>query len=96
MGAYEYCSTITSVKDMGHINYDENISIFPNPTQGSFTIESGELIIIDKVTIHNALGQQVEITRGNNVNISSLSKGVYLLKIVFNSGRTACRKVVKH
>ncbi|VAW34186.1 hypothetical protein MNBD_GAMMA01-1234, partial [hydrothermal vent metagenome] len=60
--------------------FNNTISIFPNPTANTFTIDFGNEIL-EKVIIYNELGQKIKeipIAIGTNeVNISNLSNGIY-------------------
>ena len=73
-------STALSVND-----YElSNVYVFPNPTKDIIKIDTIETI--DKVVVVNQLGQRVlEINRknlfNNKINLSSLSKGVYLMTV---------------
>ncbi|MCB0455607.1 MAG: T9SS type A sorting domain-containing protein, partial [Aequorivita sp.] len=69
-------------------------SIYPNPTNGLFTVNSASKI--SKVTIYNNLGQLIFISEENNqVDISTISKGIYFVKIKDENGQTETKKVVK-
>ena len=71
----------------------DNILISPNPSNGIINLNSIELI--EKVTITNTIGQNIETYFPNNTNISIAIKnnGIYLLTIQTQKGiRT--RKVI--
>jgi hypothetical protein len=58
-------------------------TIYPNPTSGSFKINSNKSEIVD-VKIFGILGKQVLQTRVNtnqDIDISSFEKGVYFVKV---------------
>lgn len=68
------------------------ISVFPNPTHGKFRIEGLEAI---EVQIYNALGQLVKTIQGSNeINISNLPNGLYLLEIIGQNG-VATKQIIK-
>ena len=75
--------------------FNNTISITPNPTTNTFTIDLKDEIL-EKVVIYNELGQQVKETTSNEVNISNLSNGVYFVKITSENGKTATKKVIKN
>ncbi|WP_179333179.1 T9SS type A sorting domain-containing protein [Winogradskyella costae] len=65
-------------------NLFEATSIYPNPTSGILNIKSSEAI--DNVTVFNLLGQTVanfdkDAITDSSVNLSELSKGLYLIKV---------------
>jgi len=73
------------------------IELFPNPTNGMvyFKFPLNETIL--KVSLFNVLGQHVNtfsVTRNNNLmDISSLSKGVYIAKIESNNGSKSLKLI---
>lgn len=79
-------STVTSVRDE---NLAANVSIFPNPTNAFFTIKT-ENLQIKNLKIFSVLGQQVyennAIQANTNIDISHLSKAIYVLRIETERG----------
>lgn len=76
-------------------NNFENIKISPNPTSDKFFINSENLI--QKVSIFNTLGKnifEVSIDK-KEIDISSFSKGIYLVKIQFENQKSIHRKIIK-
>ena len=73
-----------------------NVSLYPNPTVGQLNIECAEAI--REVAIFNALGQQVatNFNLGNKslLDLSTLSKGTYAMRISLQNGETVVRKFV--
>lgn len=93
-------STVTVASCAGITQNTEFISsIYPNPTQGAVIMKfayafSGEL------AVHNALGQLIFEKKLNNVNeyeldISTQSNGVYMLKLRNGNGAEKILKVIK-
>ena len=71
------------------------LNIYPNPvTNGTLFIDT-KLNAEKSVTIFNVLGKEVlnTITSSNAINVSKLSAGVYVVKVIEN-GSTATRKLV--
>lgn len=71
--------------------------VYPNPTNGIITIEgSGEGILL----ITTISGQKVYNSRIQNrlttININNEQPGQYILKIIWNSGKTETWKVTKN
>lgn len=67
-----------------------NISIYPNPSNGLFTVDFGNSIETANLMIYNMLGQEVYSENIKNattktLNLEHLSKGTYVLKYVENS-----------
>lgn len=74
-----------------------NIKIYPNPAKEFIMIDSINSNIT-AIEIFNVLGKNLYSQNGltnNRINISTLSNGIYLLKIT-SDGRTITRKVIKN
>ena len=82
-----------------NIELKSNVNIYPNPTNGVFSIT------LDKnkdceILIDNVLGQTVYKEFHNNLNsttidLSSLEKGVYMIKIQFDNSSSLTKVVVE-
>ena len=74
---------------------NNNVSIYPNPTENNITIEADD---ITQIEIYNTVGQMVERVDADDdsveINVSSYNSGVYLMKITLNNGQTFTEKVV--
>lgn len=70
----------------------ENISLYPNPTTSSLTIEGIELTNYF-VTIHSSLGQLFKNNKiiNNQIDVSELSQGVYIITISSKENTTIKR-----
>ena len=70
----------------------DNITVYPNPTTGKLYIDA---IGVQKVECYNAMGQLVSVYNNvRDIDLGSLSEGVYTLRITVPQGVTM-RKVVK-
>ena len=73
-------------------SYLDGIGVYPNPTTGNLYIDAMD---VQKVECFNQMGQLVGVyDNANELNISDLSNGVYMLRITVPQGVTM-RKVVK-
>lgn len=79
------------VSDISDNNIQDNFIIYPNPTSGKFEI-SGNAIL--EVEIRDILGNMVSRNRSSIVDIKDQSNGIYLVKIVSETG-TTIQKVFK-
>lgn len=75
----------------------ENVAfeIWPNPVRGKLNINADETI--SSVEIINLVGQQVLSVNMNGINsldVSSLKKGMYLVKVLFMNGQTGFSKIL--
>lgn len=75
--------------------FASKVSIYPNPANEFVTISSS--VEINKIEVYNLLGKKVSSSSSlinNTLDISNLSKGMYLLKLTSEEG-TATKKIVK-
>ena len=91
---YEYRNDIDLLLSIDKNDF-ENIKISPNPTLNKIFINSKN--ITQKVSIFNTIGKKVfELnTNKNEIDISTLSKGIYFMKIQFDNQKSISRKVIK-
>ncbi|MEJ6675408.1 MAG: T9SS type A sorting domain-containing protein, partial [Polaribacter sp.] len=60
-------------------DFSNSIIIYPNPVKNILTIDG---LVVQDVVIYSVLGKEVlKISNQNRVNVSSLSKGVYFIKV---------------
>jgi len=80
--------------DKGAVNSLKNptVNVFPNPATSEVSINA------DRVSISNILGQQIKTVAvtNNKLNISDLSKGVYVFKAYKNDKYIGTAKVTKN
>lgn len=81
---------ILEVKDFSNNLF----SLYPNPTNDLVNIKSKTPI--SEISVYNNLGQLLfTLENTNQVDISSVNKGIYLLKIVGADGYVEAKKMVK-
>ncbi len=90
------CSAVSNsitVMDAGiETSSISTIRVYPNPTQGSITIESDTPI--ESVVIQSTAGKVLGIFHETTIDLSHLSRGVYIAQITSN-GTTTIRRIVK-
>ncbi len=91
IGAFENTSALSNNDE----TFNNIISIFPNPTTNTFTIDLKDEIL-EKAIIYNQLGQQIKEVTTNKVDISNVANDIYFVKITSQSGRTAVKKLIKN
>jgi len=73
-----------------------NFSMYPNPATNSLTLNASETI--EKISIHNILGQKIIQMNTNNssitTDISALQNGIYLITVE-SMGKTSTAKLIK-
>jgi len=88
---YNYGEKTASVKEVRFIDFE----VYPNPT--SSAIEIVEINFnLKQIEIFNILGKKVLTSTKNEVNITDLVNGVYLLKIESEKGEIATKRIVKN
>ena len=71
---------------------EPGVKVYPNPANGVVRIEG---VIANEVWVFNALGQLVKTVRGTNeIDLSGLVDGVYMLRIRDKEGRIFLEKVM--
>lgn len=83
------------IEDLG--NETGNCVVFPNPAKDKIQISSMVINQIDKVHIYNNMGKLVfnQSSSFDNINISSLSPGLYIIQIHGNNWRVNRKLIVK-
>jgi len=75
--------------------YENTVVLFPNPTNSILNIESKTSIT--EIKIYNQLGQLVlSSSNKNTIDLSSVSQGLYFVKIKDENGNIGTQKVVKN
>lgn len=71
-------------------------SVYPNPASNFISIESSSKEKISTVQLLDVLGKEVINTELTNkqINVSNLSKGIYLLKINSLNGKSITKKII--
>ena len=74
-------------------SFKNSISIYPNPTSDKLYIDG---LVIQDVVIYSVLGKEVvKISNQNSIDVSSLSKGVYFIK-VSDGVNSSTKKFIKN
>ncbi|MFT6167039.1 MAG: hypothetical protein ACJASF_001735 [Vicingaceae bacterium] len=71
------------------------IKVHPNPSTGIFTLEHS--VSIQTFEVYNVNGQKVQIELVNNqLDLSEQPKGIYLLRVLLESGEVVSKKLMKN
>jgi len=90
MGCYEYGSSpIAAVNNKLKVDFN----LYPNPVKDILTIAMDD--DLKQVVIYNLQGQKVLKNNTKQVNVATLSQGIYLIKIEDENGNTAMKKFIK-
>lgn len=75
-----------------HDNY--NVEIYPNPTKDLVNINSD--LKIESVELYSITGQKLMVKQSASIiSLSDFPKGFYLLKVLFENGKSSTVRVVK-
>ncbi len=71
------------------------VAVYPNPTTGILNVQTPSSVDVNSVALFDVLGKKVNADYGNGtINMTSLSQGIYLLKVETSVG-TLTQKIVK-
>lgn len=88
-----YLSQNTSTLSSQNFNSNNlKATIYPNPTSDNFTIETENEV--KSVEIYSIQGQKVMTTTSKDINVSSLSKGMYLVRIEDENNALSTQKLI--
>ena len=86
----------TSVNNLTDKNY--NLSVYPNPTTGNFTVKVDATVNELAVDIYNSLGQYIVNKQAepgkNEIQINDLNKGVYYVTIYCDGVKASTQKLL--
>ena len=73
---------------------EETVQVYPNPTNNKVWIVLPEDVLVDEIRVYNVFGQVVKSVHGTNeVSVSDMSEGVYLLRIVDTGGALYTKRI---
>ncbi len=85
----------TGIKEIKNDSF--NLNIYPNPSNGFFTVEVDEKINVSEIQLTDLLGNIVLRIPPNNqtkFKIDNLERGVYILTVIDKNNRTTNRKII--
>ncbi|WP_281233215.1 GEVED domain-containing protein [Flavobacterium gelatinilyticum] len=86
--------TINVEAKLGTGDFDKaSYSIYPNPTSDYASIEASE--VVKEVTVFNITGQQISNGKSSVIDLSNVPQGVYLVRILFENGKTVVQKMIR-
>ena len=87
-------STCNSSLNIENSNLKDSFKIYPNPVKDKVIIESDDKI--KSIAVFSYDGKLLtEVKEQNSVNLSQFPVGNYLLKIIFKSGKSTSKKIIK-
>lgn len=84
---------------LSSIGFENNIlNIYPNPSNGIYTLQTNEINAIKYISIYTILGQKIYnaviSSNATTIDISNQPKGVYLYKVFSENGETKSGKLI--
>ena len=76
-------------------NYNPDVKLYPNPTNGRIYIDIGNYQKEFTVEVYDIAGKLILISSAQNIDISKHERGTYLFKIIYGD-RSKTIRVVKH
>lgn len=94
------CVQITVDAALAVIDFEfkNQLKVFPNPTSDIVNIISTTNLVINKLYIYDLNGRLVKSSNDKNlnkINISELTKGMYLLKVIGAENKSAVFRIIK-
>lgn len=71
------------------------IDVYPNPVENDFTINLPQNEKIKSVEVYNVSGQKLLESTTAKTSVQLLSKGVYIVKIATENGKSYSKKIIK-
>ena len=83
-----------------HGEYDDLFSIYPNPSNADFTIETNS-VRLQEITVYTILGEEIIHVMNPNpiketLQMANFSNGLYVIHIVTDEGRFIKKLQVQH
>ena len=73
--------------------------IYPNPSDGSYTLKVSPDLLESQIYIYNAMGQEIFQTglseSNTTIKIPNLTRGVYIVKLQTPNGNTMQQSIVR-
>jgi len=90
------CSTsTTNVSDISSLTDD--VKVFPNPSNGSFTIDLSQASDAKEIRLIDMLGNILLRQQTNNqaaIELSHLQDGIYILSVIYNDNSVRNKKII--
>lgn len=93
------CNSVPEVEAQCELSVTENsiaqsLILFPNPVTSTLQIQISEGMVFEKATVYSILGKRLLETSENQINMETLSTGIYFVEVFTDKG-SITRKIVK-
>ncbi len=78
----------------------ETVSIYPNPSNGEFTLQSKASNPVRTLQVYDVLGkftnsiQNIDLKTDYKLNLAELDQGIYMLRLTYQNGTTSVNRVI--
>lgn len=78
----------------------DNVSIYPNPSNGEFTIKSKRSNPVKSIQVYDVLGKLTNTINNKalmtdyKLNLNDLEQGVYMLRLTYQNGLTSVNRII--
>ena len=92
---------VNEVLSVPSFSLETGITMFPNPTTNSLTLKNTSSVILDSAVIYDINGRVIStinftsILEDKTMDVSSLTSGLYLVKIKGDSGNSIVKRFIK-
>jgi hypothetical protein len=89
---------VESTTGMDELNHNSNLSVYPNPGKGLFTISTKNSIRIASIKVMDLLGKEVYAQTLNNtqtqIDLTNMNKGLYMIILEDQDKKAYSGKIV--
>lgn len=89
---YLLSPSVLSIKNATKVYPD--VIVFDNPIKENLVYKTKEKL--DRIEIYSMTGDLVRVLNGNSRSVSDLLKGTYIVKVIFEGGKTTSKKLIKN
>jgi hypothetical protein len=90
----DLCFDVIMSESIGETKY-ESIKVYPNPARDNFSLNSNETGMLKIFDLTGKVVKTVHVNQGlNNVNVSDLNKGVYIMNLQLIGGVQKTEKLI--
>jgi len=73
----------------------KNLLVYPNPVKDILHISNNNTFTIKEITLYNVLGEEIIKTTNKEMDLSSFTDGIYIVKIKTSDDKIISKKIMK-
>ena len=90
-GRIDALAAVNAIGNVGIEEIGDNVSVYPNPTNGIINVNANGL---KNIVVFNTFGQKVYETVDNQIDLSQLGAGLFLIRIETAQG-VSMQRIIK-